>query len=68
MTFLSGHFKLDLRQAIKLVVYTLLLVNYVLYIADDLRVATYTMRNGGTFLHWTASFATSIDETAWFAL
>jgi hypothetical protein len=68
MTFLSGHFKLDLRQAIKLVVYTLLLVNYALYIADDLRVASYTMRNGGTFLQWTASFATTIDETAWFSL
>jgi hypothetical protein len=68
MTFHSGHFKLDLRQTIKLVVYTLLLVNYVLYIADDLRVASYTMRDGGTFLQWTASFATTIDETAWFAL
>ena len=68
MTFLSRYLKLDLRQTIKLVVYTLLLVNYVLYIADDLRVASYTMRNGGTFLQWTGSFATTIDETAWFAL
>ena len=60
--------KLDLRQTIKLVVYTLLLVNFTLYIADDLRAASYTMRNGGAFLDWTSSFATTIDESAWFVL
>jgi hypothetical protein len=65
MTF---QLKLDLRQTIKLVVYTLLLVNFTLYIADDLRAASYTMRNGGSFLDWTSSFATTIDESAWFVL
>ena len=68
MTFQPGQFKFDLRQSIKLVVYTLLLVNFALYIADDLRVASYTMRNGGAFLDWTGSFATTIDEAAWFTL
>ena len=65
MTF---QLKLDLRQTIKLVVYTLLLVNFTFYIADDVRAASYTMRNGGTFLDWTSSFATTIDESAWFVL
>jgi hypothetical protein len=64
----SAPFKLDLRQTIKLVIYTLLLVNFALYIADDIRVASYTMRNGGTLLQWTSAFATTIDESAWFIL
>lgn len=68
MTLHSGHIKLDLRQTIKVVVYALLLVNFAFYVADDLRVASYTMRNGGSFLTWTGSFATTIDESAWFAL
>jgi hypothetical protein len=68
MTEQSAKYKLDLRQTIKLVVYALLLVNFALYFADDLRVASYTMRNGGSFLDWTSSFTTTIDESAWFIL
>ena len=68
MSSLASHLKLDPRQAIKVVVYSLLLVNFALYIADDLRIASYTMRNSGSLLEWTAAFATTIDETAWFAL
>lgn len=68
MTLQAGRIKLDLRQTIKLLVYTLLLANFVLYIRDDLSIASYTMRNGGSFLEWTAAFATTIDESAWFIL
>ena len=68
MTLQAGRIKLDPRQTIKLLVYTLLLVNFVLYIADDLSIASYTMRDGGSLLDWTASFATTIDESAWFIL
>jgi hypothetical protein len=68
MTAAVSTFRLDLRQCIKLVVYALLLVNFALYIADDLHFASYTMRNGGSFLQWTAAFATTIDEAAWFIL
>jgi len=60
--------RLDSRQLFKLLVYGLLLVNFVLYVGDDLEAASYTMRNGGDFLKWTAAFTTSIDLVAWFTL
>ncbi len=60
--------KLDTRQTIKLVVYSLLLFNFALYIMDDIEAASYTMRDGGSLLQWTSSFATTIDESAWFVL
>jgi len=53
---------------IKLVVYTLLLINFAFYIRDDWVIAAHTMRNGGSFLDWTAAFATTIDESAWILL
>ena len=67
-TLLSRLSKLDIRQAVKLTVYSLLLINFFLYLADDLNAASHTMRNGGSLLEWTASFATTIDESAWFVL
>ena len=60
--------RLDSRQFIKLTIYSLLLVNFFFYIADDIRIASYTMKNGGSILTWTRSFATTIDESAWFIL
>ncbi len=68
MSSQSLYFRLDLRQIIKIMVYSLLLVNFVLYITDDLRVASYTMRNGGSLLEWTSAFTTTIDESACFLL
>ena len=59
---------LDLRQLIKLIVYSLLLINFALYIRDDWVIASFTMRNGGTFIDWTRAFATTIDESAWIVL
>jgi len=53
---------------IKLVVYSLLIINYIFYIRDDWVIAAHTMRNGGSFLDWTAAFTTTIDETAWILL
>jgi hypothetical protein len=55
-------------QLIKLVVYSLLLINWAFYIADDWRIAQHTLREGDDFLTLTAAFATSIDELAWFVL
>ncbi len=55
---------MDMRQLIKLIVYTLLIVNFVFYIRDDWQIAVHTMRDGGSFLDWTSSFATTIDEIA----
>jgi hypothetical protein len=56
------------RQIIKIVVYTLLLLNFAQYVANDLNVARHTMHAGWKWHDWTAAFATTIDETAWFLL
>ncbi len=56
------------RQIIKWIIYSLLLVNFALYIRDDWQIALHTMRDGGSILQWTSAFATSIDESAWFIL
>ena len=59
---------LDLFQLLKLLVYFLLLINFVLYVRLDWEIASYTMRNGGSLLDWTRAFATTIDESAWIIL
>lgn len=59
---------LDLRQLIKLVVYSLLLINFALYVRDDWVIASFTMRNGGSLIDWTRAFATTLDESAWIIL
>ena len=60
--------RLEFRQFLKIAIYSLLLVNFTLYIIDDIRIASYTMRNGGSLLEWTRAFATTIDESAWLIL
>lgn len=60
--------KLDFRQYLKIAIYSLLVVNFILYIIDDITIASYTMRNGGSFFEWTRAFATTIDESAWLIL
>lgn len=62
------RFSMDWRLAMKLAIYSLLLVNFGLYILEEIYVASFTMRNGGTLLEWTAAFATTIDLSAWFTL
>ena len=57
-----------IQQAIKWVVYTLLIINFVFYIFEDWNRATHTLVAGSTFLDWTSEFATSIDESGWFLL
>ena len=59
---------LDARQIIKLVVYTLLLINFGLYIAEDVSIAAHTLRNGGGFFDYTAALAVSIGVLAWLML
>ena len=59
---------LNIPQLIKAIVYSLLLINFVLYIRDDWVIAAHTMRNGGTLIDWTRAFATTIDESAWIIL
>lgn len=64
----AQHPGLDARQIIKAVVYTLLLINFGLYIAEDMSIAAHTLRNGGGFFDYTAAFAVSIGVLAWLML
>ena len=57
-----------IQQVLKWTVYTLLLVNFAFYIAEDWNRATYTMMSESTILDWMAEFATSIDIVGWILL
>ena len=57
-----------IRQGVKLIVYSLLLANFAFYIFDDWQIARHTLNDASSWLDWTAAFAASIDELAWFAL
>lgn len=63
-----GQRRLPSRQAIKLVVYLLLLVNFTVYVTNDWTVATHTVRPDWSLLQWARAFATTLDELAWFTL
>lgn len=58
----------DIRTCVKLIVYTLLSINFVLYIADDWGMAKHTLIDGAGIMDWAAAFTTTIDEFAWFLL
>ena len=57
-----------IKQTIKWIVYTLLIVNFGFYVWDDWRMAQHTLRAGGTIVEWAGAFVTTIDEIAWFVL
>ena len=59
---------LDVKQRLKLVVYALLLVNFVHYIGDDIEQAQHTFHSGWRWYDWTSNFATTLDELGWFVL
>ncbi|MEM9315318.1 MAG: hypothetical protein AAGA95_11880 [Pseudomonadota bacterium] len=59
---------IDIRQWIKIVVYSLLLVNFVHYLGNDINVARHTVHDGWKLHDWTSAFATTLDESAWFLL
>ena len=57
-----------LRQTIKWVVYSLLLVNWGYYMFDDWRAAQYTLSESDSILKWMNAYTTSLDELAWFGM
>ncbi len=66
----ANRLNLDLlQQAVKWVVYSLLIVNYVLYVREDLAALSYTLpKVNASFLDWTGAFRTTIDLAAWLLL
>ncbi len=63
-----GFLRANPRQLIKIVVYSLLLVNFVHYIGNDIEIARHTSHEGWGFKDWSTAFATTLDESAWFVL
>ena len=59
---------LDVKQRLKLVVYALLLVNFVHYLGNDVEQAQHTYHSGWRWYDWTSNFATTLDELGWFIL
>jgi hypothetical protein len=57
-----------IQQVIKWTVYTLLIINFFYYVFEDWNRALHTLTASSTLLDWTAEFANSIDESAWFFL
>ena len=55
-------------QWLKLVIYSLLLVNFGYYILDDLEQLGHTYHEGWRWFDWTSAFATTLDESGWFVL
>jgi len=60
--------RIDWSQLIKWTVYSLLLLNWGLYMSEEWQNAQHTLHNGGDLLEWTSAFGTSLDEMAWFGL
>ena len=58
----------ELRHWIKWTVYSLLLINFGYYFWEEWVIASHTLPAGAALLQWTAAFAASIDEAAWFLL
>jgi hypothetical protein len=63
-----GFFRSNPRQLIKIVVYSLLLVNFFYYVGDDLEIARHTWHRDWGLKDWSSAFATTLDESAWFLL
>ncbi|MDJ0794239.1 MAG: hypothetical protein QNI98_08330 [Woeseiaceae bacterium] len=57
-----------LQQFVKWVVYTLLIINWLFYIAEDSNRAMHTLEPGDSIVKWLREFSTSIDTSAWFIL
>ncbi len=57
-----------LQQAVKWIVYALLLINWGFYIYEDWDRAVHTLNSNSTVFQWAREFATTIDVSAWFVL
>lgn len=60
--------QLNARQCTKLIVYSLLLVNFLQYVLADIEYMRHHFHSGWRWHDWTASFTTTIDELSWFVI
>ena len=57
-----------LQQVVKWIVYALLVINWLFYIAEDSNRAMHTLEAGDSIIKWLREFSTSIDTSAWLVL
>lgn len=55
-------------QIVKWTVYSLLVVNFGYYLAEEIYISSHTLRGGGSLVEWAGEFATTIDVFAWLSL
>jgi len=58
----------EIQQAIKWLVYLLLIINFVFYVFEDWDRAAHTLDSSSSIFDWLGEFANSLDESAWFFL
>ena len=63
-----GQQSFEVRQTVKWLVYTLVIINFGFYIRNDLVIAGHTLYSGSSLLEISRAFATTIDESAWIIL
>ena len=63
-----GQQSFEIRQTIKWLVYTLVIINFGFYIRNYLVIAAHTLDSGSSLLEISRAFATTIDESAWIIL
>ncbi len=64
----SWRLTLDVKQRLKLVIYFLLLINFVVYVGNDIEQGQHTFHSGWRWYDWTSNFATTLDLLGWFVL
>jgi hypothetical protein len=57
-----------IQQAVKWLVYLLLIINFVFYVFEDWDRAAHTLDSGSSIFDWFVEFANTLDESAWFLL
>ncbi len=56
------------QRRLKWTVYSLLLINFVIYVYQDVESAAHTLGANPSLLQWARAFLTTIDLIAWFVL
>jgi hypothetical protein len=64
----SRYLRIGPRQLIKAAVYTLLFLNFLQYVANDIERVSHAWHAGWRLRDWSSAFATTLDEAAWFLL
>ena len=65
---ISGFRRVPPKQWFKLAVYSLLFINFLVYVTNDLVRMIHTVNTSWSWFDWTSAFATTLDVAAWLLL